>query len=408
VNTAIYIAKRYLFSRKKMHAINIISGISMLGVFVGSAALIIILSAFNGLQKVILSLYSNFTPELKIEPAEGKTFNPNTAYFSRLHHDPRVLSFTEVLQEKALIRYDKNQVIANMEGVSDEFLRNKQLDSIIIDGSFLLHANGEDYAVIGSLIQGSLGISVKESLAEMQVYTPRRNAVNSADPLNDFVMRSIRPSGIFSVQQDFDDRVIVPIGFMRGLLEEPNGVSSIDINLKQGAGLESMEQEIEDHLGAGFVVRNRMVQNASLYKTMNYERWSIFMILTFVVIIAIFNIVGTLTMLVIDKQKDIAVLTSLGAGKQMIQRIFFFEGMMVSLIGCIAGLIAGAIFCIVQEKFGLIKMGSTLTVMDAYPVAMKFIDFIIVFLTVGIIAVIASGISARLSVKRLGEIKNEL
>jgi lipoprotein-releasing system permease protein len=408
MNTAIYIAKRYLFSRKKVHAINIISGISMLGVFVGSAALIIILSAFNGLESTILSLYSNFTPELKIEPAEGKTFNPNTPYFKTLHHDPRVFSYTEVLQEKALIKYGDSQFIGTLEGVSDEFLRNKQLDSIIEDGSFTLHANGEDFAVIGGTVQGSLGVNIKESLAELQIFSPRRNAVSSSNPLNDFKVLDIKPSGVFSVQQDFDDIVVTPIGFMRDLLEQSTEVSFISLNFKKGTDLDKAEREVSNKLGPKYIVSNRIVQNAALYKTLNYERWSIFMILTFVVIIAIFNIVGTLTMLVIDKQKDIAVLTSLGAGKGLIKGIFFFEGMMISMIGCIAGLIVGALFCLAQKHYGFIKMGSKLTVMDAYPVALKFIDFIIVFLTVGVIAVIASGISARLSVKRLNEVKNEL
>lgn len=409
MNTSIYIAKRYLFSRKKMHAINIISGISMAGVLVGSAALIIILSAFNGLEKVILSLYSNFSPEIRIEPREGKTFDPNTPYFKSLHHDARVFSYTEVLQEKALVRYGDRQFIGTVQGVSDEFLYNPQLDSIVQDGSFTLHSGGKDYAVIGATVQNSLAVSFKNSFEdELQVYSPRRKAESSANPMSEFAVRNIAVSGIFSVQQDFDDIIVTPIGFMRDLLDEPKDISAININFKKGTELSKVEDEIKDKAGDKYVVKNRIVQNAALYKTLNYERWSIYMILTFVVIIAIFNIIGSLTMLVMDKQKDIAILTSLGAGKSMIQGIFFFEGMMISLIGCIGGLIIGLAFCLLQQHYGFIKMGSKMTVMDAYPVALKFFDFIIVFLTVTAIAVIASGISARLSVKRLNEIKQEL
>jgi lipoprotein-releasing system permease protein len=408
LNTSIYIAKRYLFSRKKMHAINIISGISMLGVFVGSAALIIILSAFNGLEKVILSLYSNFSPEIRIEPREGKTFDPNTDYFKTLHKDARLFSYTEVLQEKALFTYGDKKCIGTLQGVSSEFLRNKQLDSTIQDGSFTLQASGQDYAVIGAIIQNNLGININDRFVDMQIYSPRRNVGSSANPMNDFVQRNIKVSGIFSVQQDFDDRIVTPISFARDLLDEPVKVSSINLNFKKGTNLSAIEEEITEKLGSNYVVNNRYKQNSSLYKTLNYERWSIYMILTFVVIIAIFNIVGSLTMLVMDKQKDIAILTSLGAGKGLIQGIFFVEGMMISMIGCIIGLVAGGIFCVLQQQYGLVKMGSKLTVMDAYPIAIKFFDFIIVFLTVTVIAVIASGISARLSVKRLDEIKNEL
>lgn len=391
-----------------MHAINIISGISMLGVFVGAAALFIILSVFNGFEKVILSLYSNFTPELKIEPATGKTFDPNTPYLKSLHKDPRVFSYTEVLQEKALIRYGNSKVIGTVMGVSDEFLHNKQLDSTIQDGAFLLRTGNTDFAVLGAAVQANLGINIKDPLAALQIYSPRRTTTESSNPLNEFVVRSIYPSGVFAVQQDFDDIIVTPIGFMRDLLDEPVEVSSININLSKGTRLKDIESEVTEKLGPKYVVKNRIMQNAVLYKTLNYERWSIYMILTFVVVIAIFNIIGSLTMLVIDKQKDIAILTGLGAGKQLIQGVFFFEGMMISMIGCVAGLIAGSVFCLLQEHYKLVKMGSKMTVMDAYPVDINFIDYIIVLLTVTVIAVIASGISARLSVKRLDEIKQDL
>ncbi len=392
-----------------MHAINIISGVSMLGVFIGSAALIIILSVYNGFEKVILNLYSNFTPELKIEPKQGKTFDPNTAYFNALHHDPRLFSFTEVLEEKALIRYGQTgQFIGTVMGVSDEFLKNGQLDSTIEKGSFTLKADGRYMAVIGATVQGKLSVNIHDQLSALQIYSPRRDASSAADPTSEFEVRYINPSGIFNIQQDFNSLVITPIDFMRDLLNEPKNVSAIDLNYKKGTDLNAVEKDITDKVGTTFTIKNRYEQNAGLYKTLNYERWFIYMILTFVLIIAIFNIIGSLTMLVMDKQKDIAILTSLGADKKLIQRIFFYEGMMISFIGCIAGMIVGLIFCILQEQFALIKFGDNLTAIDAYPVALKFVDFILVFLTVTGIAAIASGISARLSIKRLGEIKEDL
>jgi lipoprotein-releasing system permease protein len=392
-----------------MHAINIISGVSMLGVFVGSAALVIILSVFNGFEKVIVNLYSNFTPEIKIEPKQGKTFDPTTTYFKALHRDSKLFSFTEVLEEKALIRYGPTgQFIGTVMGVSDEFLNNKQLDSTVEKGSFTLKDNGHNYAVIGATVQGKLSVNINDQLSALQIYIPRRHASSGADPLSAFEVRYIYPSGIFNIQQDFNGLIITPIDFMRDLLNEPTNVSHIDLNYKNGTDLQSVQDDIKDKIGNKFTVKNRFEQNADLYKTLNYERWFIFMILVFVLIIAAFNIIGSLTMLVIDKQKDIAILTSLGADKKLIQGIFFFEGMMISAIGCIAGMVVGLVFCILQEQFGFIKFGDNLTAIDAYPVALKFLDFILVFLTVGIIAAIASGISARLSVKRLAEIKKEL
>jgi lipoprotein-releasing system permease protein len=408
LNTSVYIAQRYLFSRKKMHAINIISGISMLGVFVGSAALIIILSVFNGFEKVILSLYSNFTPEIKIEPAQGKTFNPNTAYFKQLKHNEALFSYTQTLQEKALIRYGDRQFIGTLRGVSKDFLKNPQLDSTIQNGSFTLNVAGNPFVVIGATVQNSLGVNINNPMAQLQIYSPRRKIVNAVNPEDEFVRRGINVSGIFSIQQDFDDIVVAPLAFTRELLDEPNDVSSIELNFKKGTNVNKQQEAIQEKLGSAFLVKNRFEQNTELYKTLKTERWSVFLILVFILIIAIFNIIGSLTMLVIDKRKDIAILTSLGAGKPLIQGIFFFEGMMISVSGCVLGMLAGFIFCVLQQQYGFIKMGGQMMVIDAYPIHLNINDFIIVFLTVGSIAVIASGISARLSVKGLDEIKQDL
>jgi len=407
LNTSIYIAKRYLFSRKKMHAINIISGISMLGVLIGSAALIIILSVFNGFEVTILSLYSNFSPEIKIEVKLGKTFNPNTPYFNSLRRDPKIFSFTETLQEKAMMRYDDKPFVGTIEGVSDDFLKNPLLDSIIQVGSFTLHSEGESYVVIGSEVQNGLSINVHDHLSPMEIYTPKRT-MNSADPLSEFNMRSITPSGVFAVGEDYDKNVVAPLSFVRDLLDQPVNVSALEINYKAGTDLEAVQSAIQDKIGKDYSVKSRAQQNSELYKTLNYERWFIFMILIFVLIIAIFNIIGSLTMLVMDKRKDIAILTSLGAGKKLIQGIFFFEGMMISAIGCVAGIVFGLVFCILQQRYGWIKMGSKLSIIDAYPISLRLSDFVLVFLTVGVIAVIAAGISARLSIKGLNDIKQDL
>ncbi len=407
MNTSVYIAKRYLFSRKKMHAINIISGISMAGVLIGSAAFIIILSGFNGLEQTILSLYSNFSPEIRIEPKLGKTFNPNTPYFNALRHDPKVFSITETLQEKALIRYNEKPFVGTIEGVSDDFLKNPLLDSIMQAGSFTLHSEGDSYAVIGSEVQNDLSINVHDHLLPMEIYTPKRT-LNSADPLSEFNVRSITPAGVFAVGEDYDKTVVAPLSFVRELLDQPVNVSALDINYKAGTDIDAAQQAIKDKIGSNYTVKNRTQQNTELYKTLNYEHWFIFMILIFVLIIAIFNIIGSLTMLVIDKRKDIAILTSLGAGKRLIQGIFFFEGMMISAIGCIAGIVFGLVFCILQQRYGWIKMGSKMSVIDAYPVSLRFSDFVLVFLTVCTVAIIASGISARLSIKGLNDIKQDL
>jgi lipoprotein-releasing system permease protein len=391
-----------------MHAINIISGISMIGVLIGSAALIIILSVFNGFQTVILSHYSNFTPELKIEPKVGKSFDPNTNYFNLLKKDARVFSYIEVLQEKVLVKYDGRPFIGTVKGVSAQFMKKGGMDSIVQTGSFTLKKGGINYAVIGSMVQNSLGISVRDQFTPMEIYSPNRNAGSGANPLNEFTVRPINASGVFTLGQEFDDLVITPIDFARDLLNQPLNVTSLELNFNKGTNILAVQDAIRDKIGQAYTVKDRSQQNTELYKTLNYERWFIFMILVFVLIIAIFNIIGSLTMLVMDKRKDIAILTSLGANKQLIQGIFFFEGMMISIIGCLAGIFLGLVFCILQQRFGFVKMGATNTMIDAYPVTLMAGDFIVVFLTVGVIAVIASGISARLSIKGLNDIKQDL
>jgi lipoprotein-releasing system permease protein len=380
----------------------------MLGVFIGSAALVIILSVFNGFEKVILELYNNFTPQIKIEPIRGKTFDPNTPYFSELHKNADLFSYTEVLEEKALVRYGDRQVISTVKGVSAEFLNNKKLDSTIVAGTFSLYSHKQPAAIIGGIVQSTLSVNIKDELTALQVYSPRRTIVNSANPIDEFVQKNIYPSGVFSIQQEFDDIIVTPIAFTRELLDQPNEVSSVELNFKDGTNIDRIEKDIKDKLSANYTVKNRYEQNTSLYRILNSEKWAVFSILTFVLIIAIFNIVGSLTMLVMDKRKDIAILSSLGASRGLIQSIFFFEGMLISLIGCAAGVVVALIFCLLQMHFGWIKMGDQTSVIDAYPIALKISDFILVFLTVSVIAIISSGISARVSVQGLDEIKQDL
>ena len=381
----------------------------MLGVFVGSAALVIILSVFNGFENVVLSMYNNFTPEIRIEPAAGKTFNPNTEAFRELKADKRIDNYTEVLQEKALIRYGDAQFIGLVKGVSSDFFERERLDSTLVEGDFNLKSNDSTfYAAIGSSVKLYLTVNINDDFLDLQIFSPRKGSSVSINPASEFVAKSIHPVGVFQIQQEFDETVLVPIEFSRQLLEEEKEISAIEIYSKPGEDVDDLQEDIEEKLGGKFVVKNRIQQDEQLYKTLNVERWAIFFILTFVMVIAIFNIVGTLTMLVIDKKKDIAILSSIGAGTPLIRRIFFIEGMMIALSGCIAGMLAGFAFCLIQQKFGLITMGQDSFITDAYPVAMKVSDFGLVFITVTLISVIASGISSRLSVNNIYDLKEDL
>lgn len=408
MNTPFYIARRYLFAKKSTNAINIISAISVVGVFVGSAALIIILSVFNGFEEVVLKMFNTITPQVVISPAQGKTFDPDVDYFNKLRKNESIYSFTEVLSENALLRYNDKQSVGLIKGVSADYLKNESLDSITIDGKFVLENSAGSNAVIGSAIQTYLMVNTTDPFNQLQIFSPKKNS-SSVNPADDFTILSIPVAGVFEVQQDFDNLAIVPLKFARELLGEPNKISAIEINLKDGVDADEFKEEVEKNIGSAFEVKDRIQQNKVLYNILGSEKWAVYIILTFILIIAIFNIIGSLTMLVIDKLKDIAVLSSLGAGKKLIKQIFLFEGMMITMTGCIFGLLVGFMFCFLQQKYGLVKMSQeNLVISNAYPVAFKWKDFALVFLTVSIFSFVASALSANLSVKRINNINQDL
>jgi len=378
---------------------------------VGSAALIIILSVFNGFEEMVLKMFNSVTPQIVVIPARGKTFDPNTVYFNQLRKNDEVYSFTEVLSENALVRYDNKQTPAMVKGVSNDFLKNKSLDTIMVDGVFVLENKiGQPQAVLGSALQAFLGANPADPFEQLQIFSPKKGAQgNSVNPLDDFTMLNISPAGIFEIQQDFDNLLIVPLSFARELLGEAKNVSAIEINVAPGVDAEKLKQQMSEDLGSKYVVKNRIEQNQALYNVLGSEKWMVYIILTFILIIAIFNIIGSLTMLVIDKQKDISVLSSLGAGKQLIKRIFLAEGMMITLTGCIFGVLIGFVFCLLQQRFGWVKMGdANFMFSNAYPIAIKWKDFVLVFVTVSFFSFIAAGLASNLSVKKIDRINQDL
>jgi lipoprotein-releasing system permease protein len=382
----------------------------MVGVFVGSAALIIILSVFNGFEEVVLKMFNTISPQVVISPLQGKTFDPGTGYFQALKSNQDVYSYTQVLSENALLRYNEKQSVGLIKGVSTDYLKNKSLDSITIEGKFVLNNSAGSNAVIGSAIQAYLMVNITDPFNQLQVFSPKKGSKpNSLNPADDFNVLSIPVSGVFEVQQDFDNVAIVPLSFARSLLDEPERISSIEINLQPGVDADKFKEDIEQHIGNHYEIKDRIQQNKVLYNILGTEKWAVYIILTFILIIAIFNIIGSLTMLVIDKLKDIAVLSSLGAGKKLIKRIFLFEGMMITMTGCIFGLIVGFLFCLVQQKFGIFKMSEeNLVIANAYPVAFKGMDFMLVFLTVSVFSFVASALSSNLSVKKINHLNQDL
>ncbi len=391
MNLPFYIAKRYLFAKKSQNVINIISGISLGGVAVGTMALIVILSVFNGFNGLVKSLYNTFDPDLKISLVEGKTFTPNPEKLDSLKEIPGVLDVSEVLEDKALLRYGNKQTIAIVKGVSDNFVKVTGIDSMIIDGNFRLKQGDVDYCVIGQGIGIFLGVGLK-FVTPINMYVPRRMENVSLNPERAIQHKYIYPSGIFSIQQDFDSRyVLVPLDFARSLFGYTTEVSDLEIKLDPSYRIKSLQNQIKELYGPKFKVKNQYQQNELFYKTMQSEKWAIFLILAFILIVASFNVIGSLTMLIIEKKNDIGTLRNLGADLKLIRNIFLREGWLISLGGAIAGLLIGLFICWLQLHFEFVKLqGSGTFVIDAYPVKIEFFDIITVFITVVVIGFFAS------------------
>lgn len=380
-----YISKRYLLSKKSHNIINIISGISVLGVCIGTLALIVVLSVFNGFEDLVKSMYSAFDPDLNITAALGKSFDVTQVSREEIMKIPGVISYTEVVEESALIKNKNEQYIVRLKGVSDDFLKQNPLDTMLVDGQMIFEGDGHDYTVMGYLVAYRLGIKIFDFDKPLTVFVPRRTKKVLTRFDQSFNSGRLIPSAVFSVQQEIDSKyLLVSANFARKLLEySPTDVTSIEIRTETNAPVENIKEQVQAIIGSDFIIKNRYQQQELLYKIMKSEKWAIFLILTFILIIAVFNVVGSLSLLILDKRKDIAVLHSMGAGKRTIKRIFLTEGLLISLSGAIAGLILGYLICLAQIKFGIIRLGeANAFVVPFYPVKMEFPDFVYVFLTV--------------------------
>jgi lipoprotein-releasing system permease protein len=379
---SLYIAKRYLFAKKSRNAINVISAVSVAGVTVGTMALIIVLSVFNGLEKMVSSIFNTFDPEIEITTAEGKTFKADSVRLKLLAETEGVTCYSLTIEENALIKYGERQYIATIKGVDENYALVSDIDSAIWEGEFILTAeNGRPYAVPGLGVSQYLGIRVN-FITPLNIYVPRKSENTGMNAENAFNRKYIFPSGIFEVEKEYDSKYIyLPLEFARELTENEGLVSAIEIRT-DSPDTKALEKKIKKIFGEGYVVKNRFEQQEIFYKVMKSERLAIFLILTLILVIASFNIIGSLTMLIIEKERDIEILKSLGADNDLIRKIFIFEGWLISIIGAAAGLILGFSICWLQQTFGLVRLQSTSLIMEAYPVIMKLKDFIIVPATV--------------------------
>jgi len=359
---------------------------------VGTMALVVILSVFNGFDNLVKSLINSFNPDLRITLAEGKTFNPASDTLLKLKEIPGVLDISHILEDRALVRYDEQQTIAVIRGVSSNYEEVTGLDSMIVEGIYDLGGESEPHAVIGRGIRIFLNVMLL-SPRQMTIYVPRRKAEFSFDANRALNRKYLSVSGVFSIEQDFDIKyIIVPIEFARDLFEYSDAeVNMLEIKLAQGANVNQIQDKISTLLGDRFVVQNRYQQNDVFYKTMQTEKWAIFLILIFILIIASFNVIGTLTMLMLEKKKDMVTLRNLGADAGLLRRIFLFEGWLITASGAVFGTLLGLIICWLQITFKLIKLqGSGSFIIDAYPVLVKPLDVIVTLIAVIIIGLLAA------------------
>ncbi|MBO9729166.1 MAG: ABC transporter permease [Chitinophaga sp.] len=390
-------ASRYFRAKKSTNAINIIAWVSVVAIAVGAGALIVILSVFNGFEDLVKSLYSSFYPAIKIAPASGKTILLTPAQLEQISKMPGVAHFSEVIEEKAVLRYGDEPTIAILKGVDNHYNEVTDVKSNIVRGRFDTGDSVAYRAVLGLELEGALGVDVVHSLAPVTVYLPRRNAnafVTPEDALNNGVLY---PAGTFAIQQEFNSKyVITNIEFMRKLLElGDHEMSALEVGARAGVNEKLLKEKLTQLLGKDYKVQTRYEQNQSLYAIMQTEKWAVYIILSFIMIIAAFNMIGSLYMLVMEKQKDITILKAMGARRSLIMRIFLAEGLIIAGIGTLIGLGLGISFCLLQQHFGIIKLEGTSFLVDTYPVSMHVEDFLLVFITIMIIGVAASWYPAR-------------
>ena len=398
---SLYIAKRYLFAKKSRNAINIISAVSVAGVAVGTMALIIILSVFNGLETMVTAIFNTFDPDIKITAAEGKTFIPDTTRLKLLAKVDGLSCYSLTIEENALLKYGAREFIATIKGIDENYAMVSRIDSSMYEGEFILRSDkGRPYAIPGIGVAQYLGLRVN-FITPLEIIFPRKTGSVNFNAENSLNRKFIFPSGIFEVEKEYDSKyVYIPIDFARELTENDKGVTTIEIKFKKNADAGSVQKDITKIFGKGFIVQNQNEQQAIFYKVMRSERLAIFFILTLILIIASFNIIGSLTMLIIEKEKDIEILKSLGADNNLIRKIFIYEGWLISIIGAISGIILGFIVCWLQQTYGLVKLQSQSLIMDSYPVVMKIKDFIIVPGTVLLIGYWAAWYPVRFLTKK--------
>jgi lipoprotein-releasing system permease protein len=382
------IAWRYIMGRKSFQAINVITGISMVGISIGAAALLLILSVFNGFEGLLRSLYNAIYTDLKVTPIEGKYFYPDSARLAEIRSWPEIAGLSLTLEETALLDYDGNQDICTLKGVDTVFQRVADIEQVLLDGDFLLKQGSAYYAILGAGISTRLNVNHLNPFASLAVYLPNRDYKGPLD--KPFNVKYAFPTGRFSIKQDYDYQyVFVSLEFIQDLLNETGAVSALEIRLAENSNIEKMKTRLHEALGVPVNIKNKDEQNAAFFKLMNVEKWISYAVVSLTLIIVSFNLVSALWMIVLDKRKDIAILQSMGSPPRDIKKIFMRSGWMISGIGLLLGVIMAVVLYMLQKQFGIVPIPEGFVV-DSYPIELRIGDILTVALTVFIIGSLAS------------------
>ena len=407
MNFPFYIARRYLFSKKSTHAINVISGISVVGVAVATMALVVTLSVFNGFHDLVASFLTSFDPQLKVTPVKGKSVAADDPRLTQIRELPQVDVATECMEDQALALYDGHQAMITLKGVDDNFDQLTHIGEILVgEGEFELHAADMHYGIVGIRLAETLGMGYTFE-KPLKIFAPRREGqLDMTAPEEGFVEDDLYSPGVlFCVRQAKYDKnyIITSLGFARRVFEQQGMVSSLELRLKPGSDFEAVKKEMQKIAGDDFYVKDRFEQQDETFKIMKIEKLIAYVFLTFILIVACFNIIGSLSMLIIDKKDDVVTLRNLGASDRVITRIFLFEGRLISVLGAVIGISVGLLLCWLQQTYGLVKLGSSSGsfVINAYPVSVHPEDILIIFLTVIAVGFLAVWYPVRYFSRRL-------
>ena len=394
--TALFLAWRYLFSKKEHNIINVISGISMIGIMVSTAALVVVLSVFNGMSDIIGGWFNALHADYEITLREGKSFATDSFPIQQLRQIPGVKTVNEIVCDLSLANYDDRQELLYLKGVPDNYFQTNHFEGMLVDGDTALYKLRQPCAIMGTGSAGKLEVNLL-SYNLMKMYYPKRTKKNFANAAEAFNTRYIIPNGVICTNTNYDENYIFcPISFVRELMDYEGEVTSLEIQLKEGANTAKVRKQIADLAGEKFLLKDQQEQEDSLYKTMKSEKFMIYLILAFILILAAFNIIGALGMLILEKKTDTAVLFSMGASKSLIQKVFIYEGIMVSALGGLAGTLLGALICFLQQTFHIVKLGGggAHYIIPYYPVQIRFTDLLVVLFTILVISLLTSIVPA--------------